>query len=76
MSLAFSEQTLDHQQVFIGGIYKIVPRHVREFGGVVFYAYFKPKGWDNWGMRVDRGIECYPTLDDARAACRRHHGKS
>lgn len=70
--MEFEKQRIDARDCYICGIYKIVPRYVREFGQVMFYAYYKPKGWKNWGMRVDKSRESYPTLEEAERACEGH----
>ena len=37
-----------------------------------FAAYYKPDGWKNWGMCVERTRKFYPTLEAAQQACEQH----
>lgn len=37
-----------------------------------YCAYYKPTGWVNWGMCVERSPQHYPTLEAAQSACERH----
>jgi len=61
---------LEGYTYWISGIYKIVS-YTR--GG--FNAYYIQDGSSNWGMRVDPGIESYPDLEQAKAACDKHEAK-
>lgn len=63
------------------GIYKI--RYYRDCAESyrlkckrVFYAFFKPKGWKNWGNRVEPHVEGYRSFDEAVRACERHEERA
>lgn len=76
MIMNFQKQTGDVQGdgVWYSGIYKIVRynRHLDNDHRPAYNAYYKPKGWKNWGNRVDRKTLCYRTLKQAKAACEVH----
>ena len=66
--LAFAER------YWLSGIYKIVyfHEHLDNRYQPVYYAYYKPKGWKNWGNRVDAAVPFYGSLEAAVAACETH----
>jgi hypothetical protein len=61
---------------WFAGRYKITAYDAIDHGDYMrresFRAYYKPIGWKNWGMGVERGSPAYRTLDEAKAACMRH----
>lgn len=61
---------------WFSGRYKITFYEAYETDGVIskakYAAYYKPDGWKNWGMCVDRVTKFYATLKQAQAACEAH----
>lgn len=70
-------KTTDHH--WFSGIYKITKYNeilTGKYRRTAFYrAYFKPRGWKNWGNAVDRSVspeDGYATLEESQQACERH----
>lgn len=61
---------------WVSGRYKITCYEAYETEDVIskakYAAYYKPDGWTNWGMCVDRKTTFYATLEQAQAACDAH----
>jgi hypothetical protein len=61
---------------WFAGRYKITFYDAYETEDIIskakYAAYYKPDGWKNWGMCVERTTKFYATLEHARAACERH----
>ena len=65
------DDTGETDQHWYSGIFKIT--YYPEVSDLkyqpAYCAYFKPRGWKNWGNRVNRAVQYYSTLEAAQEAC-------
>jgi hypothetical protein len=38
----------------------------------LYYAYYKPIGWDNWGNNIAYRNDAFMSIEDAKKACKVH----